>query len=240
MTEERADDNSADAAGNQQPPGGGRRQRWSPYGRFVRPWLRQVWLNVQVWIPFLINPFERRRLVKVAEHEARHDLDWELELPRQCWKSGARSGLAACHFEVRYRSFDRPLAIFGVMFLALMVVSTLSCLLGPWLTPTLSLVIVVLGMLVLWLKSWREQVRLTVWSLPEHADELRCPDMAIYNDMLFIYLPTIDLARATSHELRARRHERHSPGDHRAEHRRGEGPLARPHDLGDEDFGENR
>ncbi len=215
MTEEQATDHSPGAADAGQPEPAAKRKRWRPYARFVRPRLRQIWLNIQIWIPFLINPFERRRLVKLSDDEGRHDLEWEVELPRQCWKTGQRAGLQACRFERRYRSFDRPLAIFGVMFLALMVVSTLSCLLGPYLTPTLYLTILVLGLGVLWIKSWRERVRLTLWSLPQHSADAQMPDLAIYNDQMYLYLPSVDLARAMSLELRTQRDERRRHGDPR-------------------------
>ena len=188
---------------------------------FVRSRLREIWLNLQVWIPFLINPFERRRMLRLHEHDrlqgrdCRHDLDWSVELPRQCWKTGDVVGLEPCVFERRLRSFERPLAILGVMFLGLMVVSTLSCLLGPWLTPMLYAAILLLGLIVLAIKSWRENVRLTIWSRPEHVEALNCPDMVVHNDHLFLHLPNTDLARASAAAVREGRYHRQRPADPR-------------------------
>lgn len=183
------------------------RRRWR-IGQAVRSRLRQVWLNVQIWIPFLLNPFERRRMLRLNEHdrlgerEVRYDLDWTVELPYLCWKTSQTKDLVPCVFQRRLRSFERPLTILGVMFLGLMVVSSLSCLLGPWLTPTLYGTIVLLGLTVLFIKSWRENVQLTVWSRPEYAEELKCPDMVVHSDHLYIHLPSTELARAAATAVR--------------------------------------
>ncbi len=191
-------------------------------GHFARSRVRQVWLNVQIWIPFLLNPFERRRLLRLNEHDrlsghvVRYDLDWTVELPRMCWKTGQAGDLVPCVFERRLRSFERPLAILGVMFLGLMFVSSFSCLLGPILTPILYGTIVVLALIVLLIKSWREKVHLTVWSLPEHADAVECPDMVVHNDHLYIHLPSTELTRAASAEVRQGRElYPHPPSDFR-------------------------
>lgn len=178
------------------------------FGHFVRGWVRQAWLNVQIWIPFLLNPFERRRMLRLNEHDrlgerpVRYDLDWTVELPQLCWKTAQTTGLVPCVFEKRLRSFERPLTILGAMFLGLMFVSSLSCLLGPWLTPTLYGTIVLLGLIVLFIKSWRENILLTVWSRPEHADDLACPHMVVHNDHLYIHLPSTELARAAATAVR--------------------------------------
>lgn len=202
-------DDQADAQASPQPSAARPRRR--RFGQFVRSRLRQIWLNVQIWIPFLLNPFERRRLLRLNEHdrlgdrEVRYDLDWTVELPYVCWKTSQTRDLVPCVFERRLRSFERPLTILGVMFLGLMVVSSLSCLLGPWLTPTLYGTIVLLGLTVLLLKSWRENVRLTIWSRPEHVDELSCPDMVVHCDHLYIHLPSTELARAATAAVRQAR-----------------------------------
>ena len=196
------------ADGEPAPPQSAARPHRRRFGHFVRSRVRQAWLNVQIWIPFLLNPFERRRMLRLNEHDRlderpiRYDLDWTVELPQLCWKTAQTTGLVPCVFELRLRSFERPLTILVAMFLGLMFVSSLSCLLGPWLTPTLYGTIVLVGLIVLFIKSWRENVHLTIWSRPEHAEELACPRMVVHNDHLYIHLPSTELARAAAAAVR--------------------------------------
>jgi len=58
------------------------------------------------------------------------------------------------------------------------------------------------------LKSWRERVKLTFWTCPEHAEELAPPGLVSHEEDLYVYLPTEELAeKARADVIAARRRE---------------------------------
>jgi hypothetical protein len=73
--------------------------------------------------------------------------------------------------------------------------------------------IVAIGLLVLRLKSWEEDVRLVFWSCPEHREELKEPDLAIDDQQLCVMSPTFELADAARIAIRAKRKRGLKPYD---------------------------
>jgi hypothetical protein len=57
------------------------------------------------------------------------------------------------------------------------------------------------------LKSWREPVRVVLWSCQTHAGDVRFPDMVIHDNELHLFVPTVSLAEATTAELMTRRRQ---------------------------------
>ena len=48
--------------------------------------LRQCWLNLRVWMPFLLNPTDRDRQVVYWARDSRDGLLWKVAFPKQCWR----------------------------------------------------------------------------------------------------------------------------------------------------------
>jgi hypothetical protein len=65
--------------------------------------------------------------------------------------------------------------------------------------------VIVIAAAVVMLKSWREDVRITMFSCREHQSTARCPDMAIDDQKLHVFLPTVELATAAASEIAAKR-----------------------------------
>jgi hypothetical protein len=101
-------------------------------------------------------------------------------------------------------------------------VAALICLLmlvlcGGYLVVLLVPIVVGIGLLILRLKSWEEDVRLVFWSCAQHADELQPPDMAIDDQQLCVVSPTLELAAVAREAIWAKRKRGNRPSDEAAE-----------------------
>jgi hypothetical protein len=172
----------------------------------ARPGVGQAWLNMRVWMPFLINPFERKRLIRYTSREDRVGLSWKIGLPPQCWSCGQEEGLKRKRYSTDVRAFEFPIGVAAGTLLALLLVGIVAwCLPHPLISAILALLTLVLGATVFWLKSWREKVSVTVWSCPEHLDAVERPDLAIYDEELFLFLPSAELTKAALAQQKERR-----------------------------------
>ncbi|MEX2120857.1 MAG: hypothetical protein WD847_14795 [Pirellulales bacterium] len=176
------------------------------------PYWEQAWLNLRVWAPALANPHFRARQIKYRSSENRTALQWLVALPRQCCQCGATEGLRSREFRRDVRTFDAPLAILAGTwgFAALLL---LVWLMFGWAwTLQLALILLLLGAGLLWVKSWQEGVRVSMWACPAHFDGLSEPGLVIHDDELFVQVPGSSLAETAKAELvAARRQRRHYP-----------------------------
>jgi hypothetical protein len=176
------------------------------------PIWEQAWLNLRVWAPALANPHFRARQIKYRSSENRTALQWLVALPRQCCQCGAAEDLRNREFRRDVRAFDAPLAIlagtWGFAALLLLVWLTFG---WSW-TLQLALILLLLGAGLLWVKSWQEDVRVSMWACSNHFDGVSEPGLVIHDDELFVQVPSSSLAETAKAELvAARRQRRHYP-----------------------------
>jgi hypothetical protein len=203
---------SADEMKEARPPRSGFRERVSALvarvAPLVRPWLEQTALNLKVWIPALLSKAMKSSQVKYRAREHRNGLTWKLIMPSQCWQCGTTEGLKRRDVNLSVRAFDGPLPIaigtfgIGALFWILTILTFW------WMAFSIGCLLMVLGAGILLLKSWTERVKLTFWTCAGHAEELTPPAVVSYDEELFVFLPTEELAeRARAEVVAARRRE---------------------------------
>lgn len=196
--------------------------------RTARPWLDQAWLNVRVWLPFLRSPDMNLRLVKYRSREQRSGMTWEIGLPKQCWQCGLVDGLTSKKFDRQVRTFEAPTNVLGFSlgFSALLLL--LWVLLG-WSSCWKAAFLLTLGGCA-WLavKSWKERVRMTLWSCPVHLDQAAAPGLVCHDDDLYVYAPSESLAETARAEVAAARKKQGKYRDAMASAPADEAPLIDP------------
>jgi hypothetical protein len=168
------------------------------------PFRKWAWLNLRVWVPFLATPDFRNRQVSYGGRENRDGTKWNVNLPKQCWKCSRKDGLRSREYEFGTRSVEAPVAILACS----VGIALFSFLLGLWLYFPLALfafAILAGGFVMMYVKSWPEQVRLVQWTCTEHADAMRQPEVVVYENELHLIPATQELAEAAGAELAAKR-----------------------------------
>lgn len=216
------------AATQEAPPAARPANRWAAA---AGPWFDRALLNLRVWLPALRTPDLKARQVKYRARENRKAMTWSVGLPRQCWHCAATEGLTSRKFSDEIRSFESPTNILGGTWgVAALLLLFWIFFGGAWCL-RLGVLIAAGGLVWLWIKSWQERVRVTVWSCAEHVDELRPPEAVSYDENLYLYAPSEQLAEVARAELIA---SRKNEGKHLTE-RRPEKPAAtRDADAADE------
>lgn len=171
----------------------------------MRPGLDQASLNLRVWLPILATPDMKGREIRYGAREHRTGLKWKIALPKQCWQCGKTDDLECRELSQSVRRFESPLTIISGTF-GIAGVMLVLWVLGPWTLPLkLALVLILVGAALLFVKSWKERVRMTVWTCHEHAEELAAPGISAGDDDLFVFSATESLAEAARAELKAAR-----------------------------------
>ena len=117
-----------------------------------------------------------------------------MALPKRCWKCGAAENLWRRDYTLDVRSFEFPLEI-GGSALGLFAFFGLIFIVFPKLFWFMAALFVGVGAaLALWMKSWVEELRVSLWTCPEHAADLKLPGAAIDQNELYLFLPTDQLA----------------------------------------------
>jgi hypothetical protein len=193
----------------------------------ARPAWRQFLVNLKVWAPYFSNRVDRDRVVRFSAIDERVGLKWTAAMPKQCWSCGSEEPLATVEFKRTLRTYENPLAILagtaggaGIGLLLLVFAPGIF-------TFLLLVVIVAIGLMILRLKSWVEDVRLIFWSCPQHAHELEPPEMCIDDQQLCVFSPTLELAQAAREAIRAKRKRGLKPYDEAASPREDEPAPAR-------------
>lgn len=180
----------------------------------LRPCLAQTWLNLRIWIPFLLNPDLRQRRVRYWGREHREGDTWRIGLPAQCWHCGRTEGLRSREYDVDRRGFEYPLQIVAATLGSALLLAFFAWLLSSSFLWLLTLIVVAGGVGILLLKSWSERVRLVMWTCGDHADTMPSPEYVVDQNELHVFLPTVGLAEATQADLtdERRRKGRYSGG----------------------------
>lgn len=182
-----------------------RRQKLAERASAARPWLDRALLNLRVWLPVLRTPDMKARQVKYRSSDARSGMSWKVGLPRQCYACGKTEGLTLRKFSQEVRAFEAPTTILGGTVSAA-VLLFLLWLLTFW-TPCLILafLILILGSTYQFIKSWKERVKINLFSCAEHLEELTPPEVVSHDEDLYVYLPHESLTEAARAELIASR-----------------------------------
>lgn len=187
---------------------------------FLRPRVHQAWCNLRAWLPFFDTPNRRARQVRYSPNDCRTGLFWDVALPRQCCRCAATDGLKSQEFKQSIRVFDYPLHIAGIaalmsggiLFLAFVTFSLLSYTILFSLLAIAGFIVAVASVL-LFLKSWVEDVRLRLFACAEHTDELQPPDLVVHDNELTVVLPSESLAEAAAAELKQQRRGKRAAGE---------------------------
>jgi len=188
---------------------------------WLKPRLRQLLYNLRVWLPILSNRGIDGRTVRYWGREHRRGLVWQIALPAQCWKSGQTEGLLRREYVRQVRGFEQPVPILGVAATVVLIGLLLFVWIPSIYTFLLLLTATVAGPALLWLRSWTEEVHLIIFTTAENEPLLRCPDIVVDQNELFLFLPTAALAEAAMAELAATRRRA-------ARKRGGHGTVAEP------------
>lgn len=193
----------------------------------ARPRLRQTRLNLRVWLGMPLPPAMRDCVVRYTARENRVGLEWDVELPVQCWRCAAQSGLRRKRIKRLVRAFGSAVPIAAGAAVLIAILFSLQCLvwvvfreslLGIGALTLIVLALPLLAAAIIRLRSWRESVRVSIFACAEHADELPPPDAVVDDEQLHLILPTASLAEEAWAELRdARRRLARSLPDERDE-----------------------
>jgi hypothetical protein len=171
------------------------------------PWALACWQslrNLRVWMPFLLNPHERKRLATFPSKGFRRGHTWTIDLPRMCWRCGAEDGLEQRTWHGEVRAFEYPLEVIGFTLAGVLSFVLLNRCLTPLVALALCVVAVALGATIFWAKSWREQVELTMCTCADDAADARPPHYALFDSELYVFLPTARLKKALERKERER------------------------------------
>lgn len=185
-----------------QPANDGFLARWWPR---AQPLVQQTWVNLRVWIPFFMNPDLRDRRIRYWAREHREGMTWKIALPSQCWHCRGKEMLRSREYDVEVKAFEYALEVVAGTAAAVLLVWLFALWLGSWKLLVFSLFLAAAGVGIVMVKSWTEQVRLVMWTCRDHADQMRQPELAVNQNELHVFLPTISLAQATQAELEAER-----------------------------------
>jgi hypothetical protein len=173
-----------------------------------KPKSQKQWLvNLRTWLPFLQNPQDRQTQVKYIAREKRDGGQWRIVLPAQCWNCSATGDLQVKKFTRSLRCFESPVAIIGIgvmitsilLAAAAIITSLLLMLLGAAALAALATTGLV------WIKSWTEEVKISLSTCSKCAVDAREPDMAMDGDDLYVYAFNSSLAEAAIAGLKAER-----------------------------------
>ncbi len=177
----------------------------------VRPLVDQATLNLRVWIPALSTPDMKGRQVRYRARENRVGLKWQVALPQQCWQCGKTTGVEQRESSRSVRCFDNPVAIVSGAYGSAVVLLLLWAFL-PWGLPLkLAILLAIGGSALLFIKSWKERVRIVIWTCPEHAADLPDCGCAVNEDELYLFVPSESLAETARAEQQAARRREQGP-----------------------------
>lgn len=171
----------------------------------ARPWLDRALLNLRVWFPFLRTPIMKARQVKYRSSDARSGMSWRVGLPQQCYACGSTEDLIRKKFTQQTRAFEAPSTILGGTVAGAALFLLLSILFGKLSFLILAILVLIMGSVYQFIKSWTEKVTITIWSCPEHLEELTPPEVVSHDDDLYVYLPHESLTEFARAELIASR-----------------------------------
>lgn len=156
-------------------------------------------------------------MARYSAVDERIGLAWQVSLPRQCWQCGKTTNLKVTEHRLTLRAFENPIALFsgaavgiGIGLLLLVVWPSVSTLL-------LLVLIAAIAFGLLWLKSWNEDVRLAMFTCSEHAGQAPCPEMAIDDQHLHVFLASSEMAAEAREQIQAKRKSNRPAGQSNGE-----------------------
>lgn len=181
-----------------QPPAG-----WTPSVPISR--LRQFGVNLRIWLPLLSNRSWETRELKYTARENRHGARWQVSFPACCWHCQANASLEFVRLDREVRGFENPLGPIILCPLAAVLAVAIAITIR---SPTLALLapaVLALGAFWLWFKSSTESVELSVAACALHRLGVQEPDLAVFDNELYVFAHSPELALAARQEQTATR-----------------------------------
>lgn len=198
-------DSKRDADRESKPSSPGAAGAANRFWETIRPTLEQSALNLRVWLPILRTPDMKGREIRYGAREHRAGLKWQIALPEQCWQCGKSEGLERRELSRSVRRFESPLTIISSTFGVAGVLFVLSIVFRSPTLFNLAFLLAIVGAALLFVKSWKERVRLAFWTCAEHVDDALAPQMSPGEDDLHVFVASESLAEAARAELKAAR-----------------------------------
>ena len=157
---------------------------------------RQVGVNLRLWAPLLSNQSWQSRELKYTARENRRGAKWQVTFPERCWRCDARTALEFVKIDRELRGFENPMGpVVLCPLVALLAVTAAIGLQKPmilWCAPAA----LVVGAVWLWFKSSRESVELSLAACANHRLGVQDPDVAIFDNELYVFAQSAELATA--------------------------------------------
>jgi hypothetical protein len=151
---------------------------------------------LRVWAPFLTTPDYRARRIVYSAKDSRAERTWQITMPKLCLQCGRDEAPVARQFLRHVRNFETPGPILG----AILALFLFFMLLSFWLFSSklflLAMLTLVGGAVLMYVKSWAEEVELSGWGCADHAETMACPDIVAHEDTLHVTVLTPRLAEA--------------------------------------------
>jgi hypothetical protein len=148
-----------------------------------------------------------QRLVKYTARESRSGALWRVALPERCAVCGTSQNISPAVIKRFVRCFDGPVGsvVNGVALAAALLAAAIFFRLATlyWLA---AWAVVAAGAL-LWLKSSREELNLSLVHCPSHSLSVARPAVAVFENDLFVFLPGSGGAEAVRLDLAGARRD---------------------------------
>lgn len=167
----------------------------------------QIAVNMRVWLPFLSNASWNDRAIKYTSRENRLGVRWQVQFPACCWKCRQEKGLEFTKVETVVRGFENPVAPL-VLTVTAVILGVLAAILFPklWLPAIASIAgASAIGMVWMWLKSSPEHVEVSLAACGAHRLGVQEPDAAVFDNELFVFAQSAELASVARKEQTAAR-----------------------------------
>lgn len=177
------------------------KQRKPQLSSAKQSWLDRALLNLRVWAPVLRTPDMKSRQIRYRSSDARSGMTWKIGLPKQCFECGKTSDLTLRKYSQEVRVFDAPTTIIGGTIGGVLLLILIAIVFGSLPMFFVSLVIALMGAAFQFIKSWTERVKVNIFGCSEHLEDLTPPQVAIYDDDLYLFLPHESLVEPARAEL---------------------------------------
>jgi hypothetical protein len=174
----------------------------------VKPYVDRSWLVLRAWVPFFANPEFRSKQVIYVAKDSRNAGVWTVALPKKCLHCGRDEVTVARQFPHDVRNFETPAPILG----AIAGLFVFFMLLWLWLSYSqlflLSLAILLGGAVLMYVKSWKEEVEIAAWACADHTGTAVGPEIVPQEDVLHVIVANTKLAEAARADVLALRKAR--------------------------------
>ncbi len=158
-------------------------------------------------MPFFATPDFRARQVIYAAKDSRNAEVWTIALPKMCLQCGRDEVTVSRQFLHDVRNFETPTPILGAIAGLFVFFMLLWLWLGYSQLFLLSQAILLGGAVLMYVKSWKEEVEIAGWACADHSATAG-PDIVPQEDVLHVIVANTRLAEAARADVLALRKAR--------------------------------